>query len=115
SVPTVTGEKLVMRVIDSRSEFSTLDQLGYSPDIHPKLRQALNRPDGLVLVTGPTGSGKTTALYGALDLLRARALNIVTVEDPVERQVEGITQIPVNVRAGSTYVSVLKSVLRQDP
>jgi type II secretory ATPase GspE/PulE/Tfp pilus assembly ATPase PilB-like protein/CheY-like chemotaxis protein len=115
SVPTVTGEKLVMRVIDSRSEFRSMDQLGYSPDILARLRQALDKPDGLVLVTGPTGSGKTTALYGALDILRARAVNILTVEDPVERQVSGITQIPVNNRAGSTYATVLRSVLPQDP
>ena len=115
SVPTVAGEKIVMRVIDSRSEFRSLDQLWYSPDILARLRQSLNRPDGLVLVTGPTGSGKTTALYAALDVLRARALNILTVEDPVERQVSGITQIPVNNRAGNTYANVLRSVLRQDP
>jgi type IV pilus assembly protein PilB len=115
SVPTVTGEKLVMRVIDSRSEFRSLEQLGYPHDIYSRLRQSLSRPDGLVLVTGPTGSGKTTALYSALDILRARAVNIVTVEDPVERQVSGVTQIPVNTRAGATYASVLRSVLRQDP
>ncbi|HUP55502.1 MAG TPA: type II/IV secretion system protein, partial [Methylomirabilota bacterium] len=115
SVPTVGGEKLVMRVIDSRSQFQTLDDLAYPPDIMVRLRQALIRPDGLVLVTGPTGSGKTTALYAALDVLRARAVNIVTVEDPVERQVAGITQIPVNNRAGNTFATVLRSVLRQDP
>src|SRR5919109_2711612 len=115
SVPTVTGEKLVMRVIDSRSEFRSLNQLAYPPDVLGALRQALGRPDGLVLVTGPTGSGKTTALYGALDCLRARAVNIVTVEDPVERQVSGVTQIPVNSRAGSTFATALRSVLRQDP
>jgi type IV pilus assembly protein PilB len=115
SVPTVTGEKLVMRVIDSRSEFRSIEQLGYSPDVLRRFRQSLARPDGLVLVTGPTGSGKTTALYAALDILKGRALNIVTVEDPVERHVAGITQIPVNVRAGSTFANVLRSVLRQDP
>jgi type IV pilus assembly protein PilB len=115
SVPTVSGEKLVMRVIDSRSEFRSIDQLGYPPDVLTRFRQCLNRPDGLVLVTGPTGSGKTTALYAALDVLRARAVNIVTVEDPVERQVSGVTQIPVNSRAGASYATVLRSVLRQDP
>jgi type IV pilus assembly protein PilB len=115
SVPTVTGEKLVMRVIDSRSEFRTLEQLAYPPDVMTRLRHTLSRPDGLVLVTGPTGSGKTTALYAALDMIRARAVNIVTVEDPVERQVTGITQIPVNTRAGATFATALRSVLRQDP
>jgi type IV pilus assembly protein PilB len=115
SVPTVGGEKQVMRVIDSRSQLCSLDQLGYAPGLLSQLRGALQRPDGLVLLTGPTGSGKTTALYGALDVLRTRALNIVTVEDPVERQMAGITQIPVNNRAGNTFATVLKSVLRQDP
>jgi type IV pilus assembly protein PilB len=115
SVPTVNGEKQVLRLIDSRSQLCSLEQLGYSAPVLTGFRAALNRPDGLVLVTGPTGSGKTTALYGALDVLRTRALNIVTVEDPVERAMEGITQIPVNNRAGNTFATVLRSVLRQDP
>lgn len=115
SVPTITGEKLVMRVIDSRSPLQGLDQLGYHAELVDRLKRALARPDGLVLVTGPTGCGKTTALYAALDLLRTRALNIVSVEDPVERRVTGVTQIPVNPRAGATFASVLRSLLRQDP
>jgi type IV pilus assembly protein PilB len=115
SVPTVGGEKQVLRVIDSRSELCSLEQLGYAPAVLAGFRGALQRPDGLVLVTGPTGSGKTTALYAALDVLRARPLNIVSVEDPVERQLAGVTQIPVNNRAGNTFATVLRSVLRQDP
>src|SRR5947209_5789457 len=80
-----------------------------------RLERALARPDGLVLVTGPTGSGKTTALYAALGFLRTGRTNIVSVEDPVERTVPGVTQIPVNARAGNTFPAVLRSMLRQDP
>jgi type IV pilus assembly protein PilB len=115
SMPTVDGEKLVMRVIDSHSPLQTLDNLGYDPDTLVRLERALSRPDGLVLVTGPTGSGKTTALYAALGHLRTGRTNIVSVEDPVERTVPGVTQIPVNGRAGNTFPAVLRSMLRQDP
>ena len=115
TLPTVTGEKIVMRVIDSRSELQSLDALGYDEALVVRLRRALARPDGLVLVTGPTGSGKTTALYAALNELRTGRVNIVSVEDPVERAVPGVSQIPVNNRAGSTFATILRSVLRQDP
>jgi len=115
TLPTVTGEKIVMRVIDSRSELQSLDALGYDEALVVRLRRALARPDGLVLVTGPTGSGKTTALYAALNELRTGRINIVSVEDPVERAVAGVSQIPVNNRAGSTFATILRSVLRQDP
>jgi type IV pilus assembly protein PilB len=115
SLPTVDGEKLVMRVIDSHSPLQSLDRLGYDPDTIARFERALSRPDGLVLVTGPTGSGKTTALYAALGHLRTGRTNIVSVEDPVERTVPGVTQIPVNARAGNTFPAVLRSLLRQDP
>ena len=115
TMPTVDGEKLVMRVIDSHSPLQTLDRLGYDPATLSRLEKALSRPDGLVLVTGPTGSGKTTALYAALGHLRTGRTNIVSVEDPVERTVPGVTQIPVNTRAGNTFPAVLKALLRQDP
>jgi type IV pilus assembly protein PilB len=115
SMPTVDGEKLVMRVIDSHSPLQTLDHLGYDPQTLARLEHALSRPDGLVLVTGPTGSGKTTALYAALAHLRTGRTNIVSVEDPVERTVPGVTQIPVNVRSGNTFPAVIKALLRQDP
>jgi type II secretory ATPase GspE/PulE/Tfp pilus assembly ATPase PilB-like protein/ActR/RegA family two-component response regulator len=115
TLPTVDGEKLVMRVIDSQSPLQTLDRMGYDPDTLARLVRALARPDGLVLVTGPTGSGKTTALYAALGHLRTGRTNIVSVEDPVERTVPGVTQIPVNARAGNTFPAVLRSMLRQDP
>jgi type IV pilus assembly protein PilB len=115
SLPTVDGEKLVMRVIDSYSPLQTLDHLGYEPETRARLERALSRPDGLVLVTGPTGSGKTTALYAALAHLRTGRTNIVSVEDPVERTITGVTQVPVNARAGNAFADVLRSLLRQDP
>jgi type II secretory ATPase GspE/PulE/Tfp pilus assembly ATPase PilB-like protein/ActR/RegA family two-component response regulator len=115
TLPTVNGEKLVMRVIDSRAMPHDLTSLGYDEDNLVQLQRALTRPDGLVLVTGPTGSGKTTVLYSALSYIRSGHTNIVSVEDPVERQVEGVNQIQVNSRAGNTFAAVLRSVLRQDP
>jgi len=115
TLPTVDGEKLVMRVIDSHSPLQSLDRLGYDLPTMNRLERALARPDGLVIFTGPTGSGKTTALYAALGHLRTGRTNIVSVEDPVERTVPGVTQIPVNGRAGNTFPTVLRSLLRQDP
>jgi type IV pilus assembly protein PilB len=115
TLPTVGGEKIVMRVIDSHSPLQALDRLGYDDQTMARLRKSLLRPDGLVLVTGPTGSGKTTALYAALGHLRTGQTNIVSVEDPVERTVAGVTQIPVNGRSGNTFPIILRSILRQDP
>lgn len=115
TLPTITGEKVVMRVIDSQATPQDLDSLGYDAANLDRLRKALARPDGLILVTGPTGSGKTTALYSALSHLQNGRTNIVSVEDPVERHVAGVNQILVNARAGNTFSTVLRSVLRQDP
>jgi len=115
TVPTIHGEKIVMRVIQGGSNLITIDALGYDQRTHDALLGALSKPDGLVLVTGPTGSGKTTVLYAALHYLKTGRVNIVTVEDPVERQIEGVTQIPVNAKMGTTFASVLRSVMRQDP
>jgi len=115
TLPTIDGEKIVMRVIDSHSPLQSLDRLGYDPDTIERFERCLAKPDGLVLVTGPTGSGKTTALYAALGHLRTGRTNIVSVEDPVERTVPGVSQIPVNTRSGNTFATVLRSLLRQDP
>lgn len=115
TLPTVNGEKMVMRIIDATVNFMTVESLGYPGPVMERLKRALDRPDGLVLVTGPTGSGKTTVLYSALNHLRNGHTNIVSVEDPVERRVEGVNQIAVNSRAGNSYAAVLRSVLRQDP
>lgn len=115
TVPTIHGEKIVMRVIQGGTAVMTIDKLGYDEATSTALINALSKPDGLVLVTGPTGSGKTTVLYAALQYLRTGRVNIVTVEDPVERQIEGVTQIPVNTKTGTTFAAVLRSVMRQDP
>jgi len=115
TLPTVIGEKLVLRVIDGQATPQGLDTLGYDADNLTRLKKALSQPDGLVLVTGPTGSGKTTVLYSALSHLQNGRTNIVSVEDPVERRVSDVNQIQVNTRAGNTFTSVLRSILRQDP
>jgi type IV pilus assembly protein PilB len=115
TLPTVHGEKIVLRVIDSEHRLVSLDSLGYEAEVTERLRRALDRPDGLVLVTGPTGSGKTTALYAALGHLSDGRRSIVSVEDPVERRIDGVNQIPVQAASGNTFAAVLRSVLRQDP
>ncbi len=115
TLPTLGGEKIVMRVIDAHSQLASLDRLGYDDQTLDQLRRCLARTDGLILVTGPTGSGKTTAMYGALAHLRTGETNIVTVEDPVERTLPGVTQIPVTPKSGNTFAAVLRSMLRQDP
>jgi len=115
TLPTVHGEKVVMRIIDDTSELKSLDHLGYDQPTVERLTRVLKRPDGLILFTGPTASGKTTGLYASLNQLRDGRTNIVTVEDPVERYIEGVNQIPVNKAAGTTFAQVLRSVLRQDP
>ncbi len=115
TLPTVHGEKIVMRIIDSQTEIRDLDRLGHDPATLARIKHALLRPDGLVIVTGPTGSGKTTVLYSALNHLRTGHSNIVSVEDPVERRVEGVNQIAVNARSGNSFAGVLRSLMRQDP
>ena len=115
TLPTVHGEKVVMRLVDGHSPLKSLESLGYDPVTLARLRRALARPDGLILFTGPTATGKTTALYAALHALLTGRTNIVSVEDPVERYVEGVNQSAVNVKAGNTFAAVLRSVLRQDP
>ena len=115
TIPTVHGEKIVLRVIDSEHRLVNLDALGYEPDAAARLQRALERPDGLILVTGPTGSGKTTALYAGLAHLRNGRRSIISVEDPVERRIDGVNQIPVNATTGNSFAAVLRSVLRQDP
>ena len=114
-LPTIHGEKIVMRVIEGGTSMMTIDALGYDSKSEQSLLAALSKPDGLVLVTGPTGSGKTTVLYAALQFLATGRVNIVTVEDPVERHVDGVTQISVNAKTGVTFASALRSCMRQDP
>jgi len=115
SMPTILGEKIVMRILDKSNLHLELDRLGFEPEMVVTLRRMLAKPHGLFLVTGPTGSGKTTTLYSALDLLRGKERNIITIEDPVEYQLELVNQIQVHEAVGLTFARTLRSVLRQDP
>jgi type IV pilus assembly protein PilB len=115
TLPTHFGEKVVIRLLDPRSTLLAFDQLGFSPQHSAELTRILGLPQGMLLVTGPTGAGKSTTLYGALNLLRAPDRNIITVEDPVEYIMDGINQVQVRPKAGLTFSSVLPSLLRQDP
>jgi type IV pilus assembly protein PilB len=114
-LPTVHGEKIVLRVLDKGNLSASLDKLGLDPDTFRQVKSAVDAPHGLILVTGPTGSGKTTTLYSALNELNSPIFNIVTVEDPVEFQIPGINQVPVKKEIGLTFASSLRSILRQDP
>lgn len=114
-LPTVHGEKIVMRVLDKGNLSASLDKLGLDPDTFQQVKAAVDAPHGLILVTGPTGSGKTTTLYSALNELNNPIYNIVTVEDPVEFQVPGINQVPTKKEIGLTFANALRSILRQDP
>jgi type IV pilus assembly protein PilB len=114
-MPTVHGEKIVLRVLDKGNLSASLDKLGLDPDTFTQVKQAIDAPHGLILVTGPTGSGKTTTLYSALNELNNPIFNIVTVEDPVEFQIPGINQVPVKKEIGLTFANALRSILRQDP
>ncbi|HEX8324420.1 MAG TPA: ATPase, T2SS/T4P/T4SS family [Tepidisphaeraceae bacterium] len=115
SMPTLLGEKLVIRILDKANLRVKMEELGFRPDALTVLKRILRQPHGLVLVTGPTGSGKTTTLYSALDLLRSPELNIVTIEDPVEYQLDLVNQIHVHDAIGLSFARALRSILRQDP
>ncbi|HEX4265286.1 MAG TPA: ATPase, T2SS/T4P/T4SS family [Verrucomicrobiae bacterium] len=114
-LPTVHGEKIVLRVLDKGNLSASLDKLGLDPDTFQQVKSAVDAPHGLILVTGPTGSGKTTTLYSALNELNSPTYNIVTVEDPVEFQIPGINQVPVKKEIGLSFAAALRSILRQDP
>lgn len=115
SMPTILGEKVVIRLLDKASLNTDMEHLGFRAETLAVFRRMLLRPHGIVLVTGPTGSGKTTTLYSALDLLRTVERNIITVEDPVEYQLSMINQIQANEGIGLTFARVLRAILRQDP
>lgn len=115
TLPTLYGEKIVMRILDSSAANLDIEQLGFEPEQKRLLLDAIARPYGMVLVTGPTGSGKTVSLYTCLNLLNKPDINIATAEDPVEINLPGINQVNVNERAGLTFASALKAFLRQDP
>ena len=115
ALPTVHGEKMVLRVLDKSNLSASIDKLGLDEATFKQFKMAIDAPHGLILVTGPTGSGKTTTLYSALNELNSPGWNIVTVEDPVEFQIPGINQVPTKKEIGLTFASALRSILRQDP
>lgn len=115
TLPTLWGEKVVLRILDSSSAQMGIDALGYEDEQKQLFLNALNQPQGMILVTGPTGSGKTVSLYTGLNILNTEERNISTAEDPVEINLEGINQVNVNVRIGLTFAEALRSFLRQDP
>ncbi|MBL8470629.1 MAG: type IV-A pilus assembly ATPase PilB [Rhodocyclaceae bacterium] len=115
TLPTLHGEKIVMRILDPSSAMLGIDALGYEPEQRAALLTAIERPYGMILVTGPTGSGKTVSLYTCLNLLNKAGVNISTAEDPAEINLPGINQVNVNDKAGLTFSAALKSFLRQDP
>ncbi|MGA2557637.1 MAG: ATPase, T2SS/T4P/T4SS family, partial [Verrucomicrobiota bacterium] len=114
-LPTVHGEKCVLRVLDKSNLSASMDQLGIDAETYVRFKAAVDAPHGLILVTGPTGSGKTSTLYSALNELNSPQFNIITVEDPVEFQLPGINQVPVKKEIGLTFANALRSILRQDP
>ena len=115
TLPTLFGEKIVLRILDGGAAKLGIDKLGYEEDQKQLFLDAINKPYGMVLVTGPTGSGKTVSLYTALNILNDDSRNISTVEDPVEIRVPGINQVQMNVKRGMTFAAALRSFLRQDP
>ena len=114
-LPTIHGENLVLRLLDMGAGVYNLDRLGMLPSDRKKIEVASNKPFGMILSTGPTGSGKSTSLYSILKMIRSPEINIITLEDPVEYRVEGIRQVQLNRKAGMTFASGLRSILRQDP
>jgi type IV pilus assembly protein PilB len=115
TLPTFWGEKVVMRILDQAGVGLDLDVLGFLRGEREKIDEIMRQPQGMLLVTGPTGSGKTTTLYSVLSTINTEDINIITVEDPVEFQLPGINQVPVNAKAGMTFAAGLRAILRQDP
>jgi type IV pilus assembly protein PilB len=115
TLPTVEGESVVMRLLDKSRKAPTLEELGLSEAMRDQLAQIIRKPTGALLVTGPTGSGKSTTLYACLAEIHRPEINIITVEDPVEYRLSGVNQVQINVRAGLTFAAALRSILRSDP
>src|SRR5438093_8166048 len=114
-LPTRWGEKIVIRMLRRGRSLMTLGQLGFQPDVEERLHGLIRRPQGMLLTVGPTGSGKTTTLYAFVNEIRQEPMNIVTIEDPIEYEVDGVSQVPVNEKTGLTFSKALRSILRQDP
>jgi len=115
TLPTVEGEKVVMRLLDKSRRAPTLEELGLSDDMRDRFAEMISKPTGALLVTGPTGSGKSTTLYAGLSQINRPEINIITVEDPVEYRLVGVNQVQINIRAGLTFATALRSILRSDP
>lgn len=115
TLPTIFGEKVVIRVLDTAATSNNLEELGFSEKNYEKFIKMIEEPFGIVLLTGPTGSGKTSTMYAALTRLNDESINIITVEDPVEYQLDGINQIQVNPKVDLTFANGLRAILRQDP
>ena len=115
TLPTVHGEKVVIRVLDKSNAMLALSELGFMEDSYQRFETAFRKPYGAILVTGPTGSGKSTTMYSTLNILNEESKNIITVEDPVEYRMAGVNQLQVNPKAGLTFASALRSILRADP
>jgi type II secretory ATPase GspE/PulE/Tfp pilus assembly ATPase PilB-like protein len=115
TLPTAYGEKLVLRLLDKEKMKGTLSQIGMSPEIESEVQTLLQRPHGIIFITGPTGSGKTTTLYSMLNQINAIEKNIITVEDPIEFKFDVINQVQVNEKAGLSFAGLLRNILRQDP
>ena len=115
TLPTVDGESVTMRLLDKSREVPTLGALGLSQEMSDQIARILARPSGALLVTGPTGSGKSTTLYAGLAAISRPEINIITVEDPVEYRLAGINQVQINLRAGLTFATALRSIVRSDP
>jgi type IV pilus assembly protein PilB len=114
-LPVVGGEKAVMRILDQGSLALKLDSMGYEPRALADIQRAIDAPYGMLLVTGPTGSGKSTTLYSCVAAIATDDVNVVTVEDPVEYRMDGVNQVPVNPKRGLTFAGAMRSILRQDP
>lgn len=114
-VPTTYGEKVVLRLLSARVRQFTMTDMGFSPQDLEKIKSAYEKPYGMIVASGPTGSGKTTTMYAVLKMLNKRSVNITTIEDPVEYEMEGVNQIQVNTKTGLTFANGLRSIVRQDP
>ncbi|MBI2495839.1 MAG: type II/IV secretion system protein, partial [Candidatus Omnitrophica bacterium] len=113
--PTIYGENVAIRVLDKSAVMLTLEQVGFQPEVLPRFTELISRPNGIILVTGPTGCGKTTTLYAALRMIDAVERNVITLEDPVEYRIPRIRQSQIDAKAGLTFANGLRSIVRQDP